>query len=217
MAFPLRRHDVALVLRVTWNYRLRQGAIGIRPSIPGESPAFAHARVLTDVEIGNEYFLSRSGFSNDLSKSVGDKRRTPELNLSFRAHTVHCRNMDKVRNAMAPLNCCPGGDPVRWRQGVVLEVSNCGGIKQNVRTEQSRGTRRFGKPLVVTDQHAKFQIPGFEYFVTKVAGFEVTLLIKEWIVWNVDFSIRPEQCSIRIDDHGRVEEPVAGDFEDGHD
>src|SRR4029078_2797964 len=61
MRLPFRAHEIPLIFRVTGNAWLRRRSIRVGPSILREPPPRAHTGVLTDVELGNEYLLFRTG------------------------------------------------------------------------------------------------------------------------------------------------------------
>src|SRR5207245_1653961 len=150
-------------------------------------------------------FFVGGSFCHDAAKRIGDKRLTPKRELAFLTYSINGRHVNAVGNSVRALDRLPCG-MLRLVHVLlfVWQPADCRRIEQKLRTGKRGQTRRFGKPLVPTNQRANLAMLRPMSLKTKIAGCEIELLVIERIVRDMHLAILAGDLSVGVDGDGGV-------------
>src|SRR5690606_33065431 len=146
-----------------------------------ERPPFAGFIEQAHVQITNDVFLSLSAFIEDAPEGIDDEGMTPKLDPRFRgaflSDSVDGQDEHSVRDRVRALTRLPGVELSRSFAGFLGgEISDGCGIEQYPCAQEGGDARRFGVPVVPTDERSFLSNRSVDRHEPLVARGEVILL-----------------------------------------
>ena len=153
-------------------------------------------------------FFFGAGFGKDFAGRAGYKTLAPELDTVagdfFVADAVRYRHVAAIGHGVAALDGFPG---------VVLFLmlgffggmpADGGWVEKDFCALHCRQTRRFGIPLVPTDEDADFAVLGLPGAEAEVTGSEIKFFVIKRIIRDMHLAIEAEEGAVGIDDGGGI-------------
>src|SRR5207248_8560296 len=130
---------------------------------------------------------------------IDDERLTPETQLPFRPDAIDDDDEDAVRNRVPALNGLPSRVLRRIHLGFFAGQPTDGRrVEEKLRARKRRQTRRFGKPLIPTDERAHTSILRLVTGKAQVTRREIEFLVVERIIRDVHLAILARDASVCI-------------------